>query len=281
KLRNVENRYKNEIENLTGCYEQITVKNDTLEKRLTEGFVEKGSSENFESFTADGSQCVESLERKLQDAQAELKAIDDSNKQIPSSSTRKSSLNRIDDDDEEFSDTDSNLVAKWIAEYGLPDALDLNYDITRKYTPLWYDEELQELINAACSILGAWGESTISSTLLHLRSLDWDKKAPIAKYARVTIYHPNASYEVYANHFHDYYKQKYSTSHVFANFWQKVWITTEQDITLHFGNPSTYVLRDVIQFSNSLHIALTMLIDTKRTCSVHLGLGEFHRNTSK
>ncbi|CAF5023678.1 unnamed protein product [Rotaria sp. Silwood1] len=36
KLRNVENRYKNEIENLTGCYEQITVKNDTLEKRLTE-----------------------------------------------------------------------------------------------------------------------------------------------------------------------------------------------------------------------------------------------------
>ncbi|CAF5111740.1 unnamed protein product, partial [Rotaria sp. Silwood1] len=35
------------------------------------------------------------------------------------------------------------LVAKWIAEYGLPDALDLNYDITRKYTPLWYDEELQ------------------------------------------------------------------------------------------------------------------------------------------
>ncbi|CAF3873037.1 unnamed protein product, partial [Rotaria sp. Silwood1] len=62
---------------------------------------------------------------------------------------------------------------------------------------------------------------------------------------------------------------------------QKVWITTEQDITLHCGNSSTYVLRDVIQFSNSLHIALTMLIDTKQTCSVHLGLGEFHRNTSK
>ncbi|CAF5025822.1 unnamed protein product [Rotaria sp. Silwood1] len=186
KLRNAGNRYKNEIENLTGCYEQIAVKNDTLEKRLTEGFVEKGSSENFETFTADGSQCVESLERKLQDAQAELKAIDDSNKQIPSSSTRKSSLNRIDDDDEEFSDTDNpswkgklntneilheeprfisslpngkrfvvgqdydkiniiHLVAKWIAEYGLPGALDLNYDIARKYTPPWYDEELQGL----------------------------------------------------------------------------------------------------------------------------------------
>ncbi|CAF3968759.1 unnamed protein product, partial [Rotaria sp. Silwood1] len=31
---------------------------------------------------------------------------------------------------------------------------------------------LPELINAACSILGTWSESTISSTLLHLRSLD-------------------------------------------------------------------------------------------------------------
>ncbi|CAF5147219.1 unnamed protein product, partial [Rotaria sp. Silwood1] len=52
-----------------------------------------------------------SLERKLQDAQPELKTIDDSNKQIPSSSTRKSSSNRIDDDDdEEFSDTDSNVI---------------------------------------------------------------------------------------------------------------------------------------------------------------------------
>ncbi|CAF4399004.1 unnamed protein product, partial [Rotaria sp. Silwood2] len=110
---------------------------------------------------------------------------------------------------------------------------------------------LPELIKAACSVLGAW---------------DWDEKAPIAKYATVTIYHPNASYEGYANHFHDYYKQKYTTSHSFANFGytgligsigaynevsiglgQKVWITTEQDITSRF---------------------------------VHLGLGEFHRNSS-
>ncbi|CAF3844605.1 unnamed protein product [Rotaria sp. Silwood1] len=184
KLRNVKNRYKNEIEDLTRYYEQITVKNDTLEKHSTQV-----SSENFETFTAHGSQCVESLERKLQDAQPELKTIDDSNKLIQSSSTRKSLSNRIhddDDDDEELSDTDNpswkgklntneilheeprfisslpngkrfvvgqdydkiniiHLVAKWIAEYGLPGALDLNYDIARKYTPPWYDEELQGL----------------------------------------------------------------------------------------------------------------------------------------
>ncbi|CAF5108658.1 unnamed protein product, partial [Rotaria sp. Silwood1] len=45
-----------------------------------------------------------------------------------------------------------------------------------------------------------------------------DEKAPMAKYSTITIYHPNASYEVYANHFHDYYKQRYTTSHTFANF---------------------------------------------------------------
>ncbi|CAF3797705.1 unnamed protein product [Rotaria sp. Silwood1] len=165
--------------------------------------------------------------------------------------------------------TINTLVAKWIAEYGLPDALDLNYDITRKYTPTWYDEELRglaaELIKAACSVLGTWDESTISSTLLHLRSLNWDERAPIDKYSTITIYHLNASYEDYANHFHDYYKQKYTTSHTFANF----------DYADLVG-----AIRAYIQFSNSLNIALAMLINTKRTCSVHLNLEEFHRNTS-
>jgi hypothetical protein len=202
---------------------------------------------------------------------------------------------------------------------GLIGALDLNYDITRIYTPPWYDEELRgvaagsgvsyenirrlnllpELIKAACTVLGAWGRSTVSSNLLHLRSLDWDEKAPIAKYAAIIVYHPNASYQGYADHFHEFYKQQYSTSHAFANFGyvgligsigaynevsvglgQKVWIYKEQDITSRFGNPWTYVLRDVVQFSNSIDTALTMLVNAQRTCSIHLGLGESHRNTS-
>ncbi|CAF4997742.1 unnamed protein product [Rotaria sp. Silwood1] len=211
------------------------------------------------------------------------------------------------------------FIAKWIAELGLPGALDLNYEITRKYTPPWFDEELRgvaagsgvsyqdvrrmnlipELIKAACTVLGAWGESTLTSTLLHVRALDWDDKAPIAKYATVTVYHPNASYEGYANHFHEYYKQRNYVSHAFANFGylgligslgayseasiglgEKVWITKERDITTRFGNPWTYVLRDVVQFSHSIDTALTMLINAQRTCSIHLGLGSYERNTS-
>jgi len=159
---------------------------------------------------------------------------------------------------------------------------------------------LPELIKGGCSVIGAWGPSTRSETLLHLRSLDWDYHAPIAKYATITVYHPNASYEGYEKHFHDYYKQPYQSSYAFANFGylgllgsigaynevsiglgQKVWITNEQDITTRFGNPWTYVLRDVVQFSSTINQALTMLLNAHRTCTVHLGLGEFHRNTSQ
>ena len=156
---------------------------------------------------------------------------------------------------------------------------------------------LPELIKAACTVLGAWGKSTSSSTLLHLRSLDWDETAPIAKYATVVIYHPNATYEGYAKHFQDYYRQQYTTSHAFANFGyggligslgayseasvglgQKVWITSEQDITTRLGTPWTCVLRDVVQFSDSIDTALSMLMNARRTCSIHLGLGQFDRN---
>ncbi|CAF0841161.1 unnamed protein product [Adineta steineri] len=211
------------------------------------------------------------------------------------------------------------FIAKWIADLGLPGALDLTYEITRFYTPPWFDEELRglaagagvayevvrrmnlipELIKASCTVLGAWGESSVASTLLHLRALDWDDKAPIAKYATVTVYHPNASYEGYTENFHKYYRQENYASHAFANFGylgligslsayseasiglgEKVWITKEQDITSRFGNPWTYVLRDVVQFADSIDTALTMLVNAHRTCSIHLGLGSYERNAS-
>ncbi|CAF1008294.1 unnamed protein product [Rotaria sordida] len=211
------------------------------------------------------------------------------------------------------------FIAKWIADFGLGGALDLTYDITHRYTPPWFDEEIRgvadgsgvnmkkirqlnmlpEMIKAACTVLGAWGNSAVGSTLLHVRALDWDDKAPIAKYATITVYHPNASYQGYSDHFHEYYKQRNYHSHAFANFGyagligslgayseasiglgEKVWITKEQDITTRYGNPWTYVLRDVVQFANSIDTALTMMTNAHRTCSIHLGLGSYERNTS-
>ncbi len=211
------------------------------------------------------------------------------------------------------------FIAKWIAEFGLDGALDLTYDITHPYTPPWFDEELLgiadssgvefnklrqinmfiEMTKAACTVLGAWGDANIESTLLHLQAIDWDDEAPIAKYATITVYHPNASYEGYIDNFHKYYKQQNYKSHAFANFGyagmigalgaysevsigmgSKVWITKEQDITSRFGNPWTYVLRDVVQFADSIDSALTILANAHRTCSIHFGLAAYERNAS-
>lgn len=46
-----------------------------------------------------------------------------------------------------------------------------------------------ELIKAACSIVGAWSNSTVDNKLLTLRALDWSSDAPINKYPTVIVYH--------------------------------------------------------------------------------------------
>ncbi|CAF1075404.1 unnamed protein product [Didymodactylos carnosus] len=60
----------------------------------------------------------------------------------------------------------SPFIAQGISEKGLKGALDLNFAITRLHTPLWYDEEMEEiegsyqdisvpeLIKDACTIIG-------------------------------------------------------------------------------------------------------------------------------
>lgn len=87
--------------------------------------------------------------------------------------------------------------------------LNLNGLITRKYTPLRFQAELDgmakgagikretlvqlnmipEYTKAGCSILGTWGKATLNGELLHLRALDWDWHAPLGDYPTITIYH--------------------------------------------------------------------------------------------
>ncbi len=73
-------------------------------------------------------------------------------------------------------------------------ALELTYWMTKPYTPAHFFEELRgisdgaqidymelvrvqmlpELIQAACSMYGAWGPAIKNGTLLQLRALDWE-----------------------------------------------------------------------------------------------------------
>ena len=88
--------------------------------------------------------------------------------------------------------------------------LDLNYVITKKYTPQRWEDEFRgvgkgsgvptktwrrlslipELLKASCSIGGWWGPATANGKLIQLRSLDWEEHAPIAKFPMITVYHP-------------------------------------------------------------------------------------------
>ncbi|CAF1617425.1 unnamed protein product, partial [Adineta ricciae] len=129
KLRNAENRYKNEIEDLTRRFEKVKSEKDTVEKRLKEKnqfcltiqrTLDQLRGEKF------------SLERQLHDAEFELKTIDSIHRQkqkstssrvdndenskteqtfshIPSASLHNEE-EHDDDDDEGLSDTDSDII---------------------------------------------------------------------------------------------------------------------------------------------------------------------------
>jgi hypothetical protein len=185
--------------------------------------------------------------------------------------------------------------AKVVAEIGLDMALDLNYEITKKYTPQRFQDELNgladgsmlnmklfrrmnllpELIKAGCSMYGAWSNSTTNGGLMQLRALDWDDQAPIKKYPTVTVYHPNDGSHVFANIGWPGLIgviTGYSDNNIGIS--EKVWLGAPSDYSSRFGSPWTYVLRDVLQYTSDLDAALNMLINTNRTCAIHIGVGD-------
>lgn len=89
--------------------------------------------------------------------------------------------------------------------------LDLNVVITKKYTnPRYYQEIkgiadgsghsatdikrinlLPELIKAACTVIGLWGNATNEHNTLHMRALDWDQNNPISEFPVLISYIPS------------------------------------------------------------------------------------------
>ena len=50
---------------------------------------------------------------------------------------------------------------------------------------------LPELIQAACTVTGVWGNATADGNVYHLRALDWNWDTPANKYPSVIIYESN------------------------------------------------------------------------------------------
>lgn len=178
--------------------------------------------------------------------------------------------------------------------------LDLNYLITKKFTPQRWEDEfkgvadgsgqsiktwrrinlLPELLKASCSLGGWWGPATKSGQLIQLRALDWEAHAPMSKFPLITVYHPteagsvpfaNIAWAGFLGSLTGYSSAKIGVSERLRG--------GPSDTMTRFGKPWTYALRDVLQFSRTLDDALNNLNQTNRTCSVYLGIGSSVNNT--
>ena len=203
--------------------------------------------------------------------------------------------------------TQISMLPKWLRQdlghTGVAIAkklLDLNYIITKKYTPKRWEDEFRgmakgsgisaktwrrinlipELLKASCSIGGWWGPATESGQVIQLRALDWEEHAPISKFPMITVYHPteagsvpfaNIAWAGFLGSLTGYSSAKIGVSERLRG--------GDASTMTRFGKPWTYALRDVLQFSKTIDDAINNLNATDRTCSVYLGIGSSVNNT--
>eukprot|EP01112_Ceratiomyxa_fruticulosa_P015062 TRINITY_DN4384_c0_g2_i2.p1 TRINITY_DN4384_c0_g2~~TRINITY_DN4384_c0_g2_i2.p1 ORF type:complete len:435 (-),score=78.13 TRINITY_DN4384_c0_g2_i2:66-1370(-) len=193
-------------------------------------------------------------------------------------------------------------IAKIIANAGLDAALDLTYELTKDYTGAYFYEEMQgiadasgvdfkllrrvhmigELTKGSCSMYGAWGSATASTGhTFQLRALDWDTTGPYKDYPLVVVYHPNPN--------------NASAGHPFVNVGFVGWIGTLTGVSAtqlmiseigvsfpddtfgyesRIGIPFTFLMRDIIQFDQTVDDSISRIADAKRTCDLILGVGD-------
>jgi hypothetical protein len=127
-----------------------------------------------------------------------------------------------------------------------------------------------------CSLFGAWGEATKKTGhLLQLRALDYAVGAGIQNHPVITVYHPGEG-----------------NGHAFANIgWAGVvgavtGISSEQLAISEIGDdynqeadtfdgvPFTFMLRDILQFDQSLDEAIDRIKTSPRTTSLMYAVGD-------
>ena len=198
------------------------------------------------------------------------------------------------------------LLAK-LVEIGIDAALDLSYEVTKRYTPSYVMEEIRglskgcgvsenvirrvmwigELTRGSCSMFGAWGNATKSrdGKLLQLRALDWDVDGPFRNYPAVVVYHPkNESYgHPWANvgfigwtaSITGMSAAGLSVSEIGVSFPD---ISFGKETYLEPGVPFGFLIRDLLQYDRSLDDAINRITNSRRTCDLLLGVGDGNAN---
>jgi len=166
---------------------------------------------------------------------------------------------------------------------GMADGAGLN---NQEYHQLVWIHMLPGLTEGKCSMIGAWGGSldpTTGTKLLQLRALDWDMDGPFRDFPAIVIYHPDSD-----------------NGHAFMNIGMGGFIggltgvsssqlgiseigVAYPDSTFgsesRIGVPFIFLLRDILQFDNTLQDALKRIVNTRRTCDLILGVGDGKSST--
>jgi len=153
---------------------------------------------------------------------------------------------------------------------GLSDATGVDFASVRRL------HMFPELIKASCSMFTAWGGATPNGKLLQLRSLDFGIVSVLYKRALIHVRHPlNSTY-----------------GHTFATLGWTGFIAgltgmssnsmaiSEKYGDIVFGGdsrigyPFHFLLRDILQFDDTLDSSITRMANTARTCSIYIGVGD-------
>jgi len=135
---------------------------------------------------------------------------------------------------------------------------------------------LPEITQAACSIIGAWGDATNNNThngpMYQLRALDWETKGPFQKSPLVIVYHPSMGHPFSIMTWSGFIGTITGFSSVPLGISEKVWLeyTGFQN---RVGYPFHFLLRDFLQFDNTTDDVINRIQKTVRTCSIWIGVG--------
>jgi len=186
-----------------------------------------------------------------------------------------------------------------IADLGLDVALEATELLTRYYTPSYFYDEFQGLADATgvdyqrivnvhmiasltqgdCSMLGAWGKAldpTSPTKLLQLRALDWNMDGPFRNFPAVTVYHPAQGNQFvmvgmigFITALTGFSDQKLGISEIGVAYPDTTFGSESR-----IGYPFLFLLRDILQWDQTVDDATTRMINAKRTCNLILGVGD-------
>ncbi|TNV78485.1 hypothetical protein FGO68_gene8749 [Halteria grandinella] len=194
------------------------------------------------------------------------------------------------------------MIPEWILIPLGKFLLDMNWYIALPWIPQRYADELEgmadasglsferlrranmvpEIIQAHCTVFGAWGPATEDGKVYHLRALDWNPFTPINQFPAIIIYESNeeGSQTIANINYLGWIGTLTTMSKLGISVGEKVMLPREgshdypewPQVT-YFGKPWQFVLRDTTQFATNLADVYYMLNTAKRTMRIHGGWG--------